>query len=253
MSPKTEIRIVGEFDRVLRCVGQQGKQELFLIRLKDGRRIVLFESDKYFVMELGGKFQGQYFKEAEEDDSSFPLVTAVGKWDGMIPDGVAIGGPVDLALESLQRTIDETPLMTKAEIDASVVALRFDTGKNRMDRLDPRFLWMLGEIMTDNPGIRLDLVPRCAIEEMAKVYTEGAKKYTDNNWQKGMKWTKVIGPLMRHLMKWLRGEKLDPELGVHHLGQVMWNCAALIQYERTHPDLDDRDPSHMDMVEGMDR
>jgi len=140
--------------------------------------------------------------------------------------------------------------ITKKEIEESNVALRFDKGKNRLDQLDPQFVWMLGGIVTDNPGIRLDLIPRCAIEELAKVFTKGCEKYSDRNWELGMKWSRCIGPLFRHFLKWWRGEKYDPELGVHHLAQVMWNCVALMEYEKTHPESDDRDKSRMDLGDG---
>lgn len=45
---------------------------------------------------------------------------------------------------------------------------------------------------------------------------------------------------MRHILKWWGGETYDTEDGQHHLAAAMWHLAALIEFEDTHPDLDDR-------------
>jgi hypothetical protein len=98
--------------------------------------------------------------------------------------------------------------------------------------------------------IRHDLIPPWAIEEIAKVYTYGCKKYDDDNWRKGMCWKeKVIGPLDRHLNKWLRGEKLDDESNCHHLAMVIWQCITLMIYEKYSLGQDDRNPYDLDMMD----
>lgn len=140
--------------------------------------------------------------------------------------------------------------MTKEEIIQSKVGIRFDQGKVKMNLLDPRFLDMLGQIMTENTDIRLDLIPKCLLVELGKVYYYGAVKYSDRNWEKGIAFNRVIGPIYRHFIKWLRGEKKDPELGTHHLAQVIWNCAALMEFEITHPECDDRNIQTMDLGNG---
>ena len=56
-----------------------------------------------------------------------------------------------------------------------------------------------GALRYDEGKIRHDLLPGHAINELAKVYTMGAKKYADHNWRKGMKWSRVIASLKRHL------------------------------------------------------
>lgn len=143
-----------------------------------------------------------------------------------------------------------TDRMSRVEVEKSEVGIRFDKGKVRMDLLDPRFLDMLGQIMTEYPDIRLDLIPKCLFVELGKVYVHGAVKYSDRNWEKGLAFSRVIGPIYRHLVKWLRGERLDEELGTHHLAQVIWNCVALMEFETTHPELDDRPKKWLDLGEG---
>jgi len=97
--------------------------------------------------------------------------------------------------------------------------------------------------------IRHDLIPPWVIDEIAKVYTYGTIKYNDDNWRKGLTWKKnVIGPLQRHLNKWLRGEKIDTESNCHHLAMVIWQCIALMLYEKYSIGQDDRNPYDLDML-----
>ena len=65
--------------------------------------------------------------------------------------------------------------------------------------------------------IRYDLIPPWSLDQLAKVYTYGTRKYDDDNWWKGLKWKKdVFGCITRHIWKWMRGEKYDDESGLHH-------------------------------------
>ena len=92
----------------------------------------------------------------------------------------------------------------------------------------------------DHGKARYDLIPGDALYELAKVCTYGASKYDDQNWRKGMSWSRCFGPLMRHAWAFWRGESIDKESGCHHLAMAAWNCLALIVYEKTHPKHDDR-------------
>ncbi len=91
----------------------------------------------------------------------------------------------------------------------------------------------------DDGKLRFDLIPPLAMAEFARVYTIGAKKYEDRNWEKGLKWGRVFRALIAHAFKWWAGEKRDPD-GQHPLASVMWCAATLMQYEHTHRELDDR-------------
>ena len=97
--------------------------------------------------------------------------------------------------------------------------------------------------------IRHDLIPPWVIDQLAVVYTYGCKKYDADNWRKGLRWRKdVIGPLLRHLWKWIRGEQIDEESGCHHLAMVLWNTVALIEYERCSVGIDDRNPYDLTLM-----
>ncbi len=97
--------------------------------------------------------------------------------------------------------------------------------------------------------VRHDLVPPWPLDEVAKVYTYGTKKYDDDNWRKGLAWKKnVIGPMLRHMWKWIRGEKIDKESNCHHLAMVVWQCFCLMEYERNSIGQDDRNPYDLNLM-----
>lgn len=104
------------------------------------------------------------------------------------------------------------PVTPIASVNQSVVAdgtgLRYDAGKNRLELIPPEWEWELGRVLT-----------------------AGATKYADRNWERGMEWSKVVGPLRRHLNRFLRGQQRDGETGAHHLAHVAWNALALMTYD----------------------
>jgi hypothetical protein len=103
----------------------------------------------------------------------------------------------------------------------------------------------------DDAGkLRYDLIPAYPLAEVARVYTIGASKYDDRNWENGLAWGRVFRALIGHAWKWWRGQKYDAVDGQHHLSSVVWCAMALMEYEVTHPELDDRGRKDMsDVVE----
>lgn len=83
------------------------------------------------------------------------------------------------------------------------------------------------------------LIPRGPLTELARVYKIGANKYEARGWEKGIEWSRVFDAMERHILAWLDGEQLDPVDGQHHLASVAWAAFALMEYEKTHPELDD--------------
>ena len=92
----------------------------------------------------------------------------------------------------------------------------------------------------DQAKPRLDLIPPGPLFELAKVYAFGAEKYTPYNWRKGMKWSRIYGALLRHLMAWWDGEDVDLETGMSHLIHAGWNAITLLCYESERLGTDDR-------------
>lgn len=92
----------------------------------------------------------------------------------------------------------------------------------------------------DQGKLRYDLLPPEFLEATASILTFGAEKYEDRNWEKGMKWGRVFGAMMRHSWKWWSGEQNDPETGKSHLWHVACCVAFLITYEARGIGEDDR-------------
>jgi hypothetical protein len=83
------------------------------------------------------------------------------------------------------------------------------------------------------------LIPRRPLAELARLYAIGAAKYKPRGWEAGMEWSRVWDAMERHLSKYIMGERFDAVDGQHHLASVAWACFALMEYELTHPELDD--------------
>lgn len=69
-----------------------------------------------------------------------------------------------------------------------------------------------------------------ALEEVGKVGTFGAKKYTDNGWQSvknGQE--RYTDALLRHLFATFRDDLYDNESGLLHLSHVAWNALAILE------------------------
>lgn len=84
------------------------------------------------------------------------------------------------------------------------------------------------------------LLPFDAIEELSAVLQFGASKYTERNWEQGMKWSRVFAALMRHLFAWWMKRGADPETGRSHLAHAMCCVAFLLAYELRGIGTDDR-------------
>ena len=81
----------------------------------------------------------------------------------------------------------------------------------------------------DADKLRYDLIPPEALQGLAYVYTLGARKYDDRNWEKGLAYGRIYAALQRHLEAWRLGEDHDPD-GQHHLDSVAWCAFALRTY-----------------------
>lgn len=83
----------------------------------------------------------------------------------------------------------------------------------------------------DAGKLRYDLVPPSSLAELALVYTDGAQKYGDENYMKGMSWRRVTASLLRHVEAYRAGESTDSESGSPHLAHAAWACFTLMLYE----------------------
>lgn len=88
---------------------------------------------------------------------------------------------------------------------------------------------------------RFDLIPTIATRRLAKHFENGAVKYGDNNWQKGIPLSRYLDSLERHVNCLKAGEPTED-----HLAAIMWNAACYmwtlneIEYGRLPKELDNR-------------
>lgn len=100
---------------------------------------------------------------------------------------------------------------------------------------------------------RYGLIPDYALNELAKVLTFGAEKYSDDNWRKGLPFSNCLDSLERHIKKFRIGQDIDEESGLHHLAHAMANCAFLMEYTIIHPEKDDRKHPYLNIPKiGLD-
>lgn len=92
----------------------------------------------------------------------------------------------------------------------------------------------------DSGKSRLELLPPEPLIGISAVLAFGASKYGSWNWMGGMAWSRVLGSLLRHTLKFMAGEDLDSESGLPHVDHIATNALFLSQYYRTHKKLDDR-------------
>lgn len=86
------------------------------------------------------------------------------------------------------------------------------------DRLDNKTRW--------------ELMPLDCLEDIARVYTEGAKKYGDNNWQNLENgYERYKGALLRHLYA-AETKEFDEETKVRHEAAVAWNAISMLYYAK---------------------
>jgi len=86
----------------------------------------------------------------------------------------------------------------------------------------------------------LSLIPLVTLEDEARVWMYGARKYKAFNWMKGMDWSHPLACALRHLAAFQAGEDNDPESGLPHLAHAMCNLRMLTLYSRTYIEGDDR-------------
>jgi len=73
---------------------------------------------------------------------------------------------------------------------------------------------------------RFDLIPIEPMFRVALRYTEGAKKYSERNWEKGIPVSQYVSSALRHLYQYLAGDRSED-----HLAAVIFNIMAIMHHE----------------------
>lgn len=81
---------------------------------------------------------------------------------------------------------------------------------------------------------RFDLVSPIGLREVARACAEGAQKYSDFNWERGMPVHDLLNHALAHIYQFLSGDRSEP-----HLGHAAWNMLAAIHSHELWPHLND--------------
>ena len=97
-----------------------------------------------------------------------------------------------------------------------------------------------GAMKFDTDKLPVNLLSTEALLQTAAVLKFGADKYHAHNWRDGFAWSRPLAAAMRHIMAYNDGEDKDPESGLSHLAHAACCIMFLLEFEKTHPELDDR-------------
>lgn len=84
----------------------------------------------------------------------------------------------------------------------------------------------------DANHLRFDLIHPIAWLALARVHGEGAIKYGDCNWERGMPCTDILNHVLRHYCMYLAGDRSEP-----HLEHAAWGAMNMIVSATLWPDL----------------
>lgn len=92
-------------------------------------------------------------------------------------------------------------------------------------------------LKSDDGKLLWDRIPFEIIEELAEVFTYGAKKYNEHpdnpNWKKvDDGYNRYFAAMMRHLVEDRKGNYLDDESGLPHMSHVLFNVVALCKFSK---------------------
>lgn len=86
----------------------------------------------------------------------------------------------------------------------------------------------------DADNVRYDLISDIGLRRVAETYAEGAKKYSEYNWLKGIPASDLINHLSKHISQWKSGDRSED-----HLAHAAWGLFTLMHFEETRDDLMD--------------
>lgn len=85
---------------------------------------------------------------------------------------------------------------------------------------------------SDAEATRYDLISPIGLEAVARTCAEGAAKYSDYNWEAGMPVGDLLNHALRHIYKYLGGDRSED-----HLPHAAWGLLAAIHSEALWPEL----------------
>ena len=132
--------------------------------------------------------------------------------------------------EDLKKELDDMGVKNDSYSNNGIIIINriVMSGEDKVSRENKS---VKNDIIDDK--LRWDLLPMEEIEDIVKVYHAGAKKYGPNTWQNldnGIE--RYRAAMFRHLMEYMKGERVDSDTGCFHLAQCAWNCIAMLWYDK---------------------
>lgn len=107
--------------------------------------------------------------------------------------------------------------------DCLVQALNQVHSEENQNKMSGSPMQVDGAVKDDAGKARWDLLPYDAVTEVVDVFTYGAKKYGDRNWEKGINNGRLLAAAMRHIVARVEGAQTDAESGQYHLAHAAAN------------------------------
>lgn len=85
---------------------------------------------------------------------------------------------------------------------------------------------------SDAAGTRYDLLSPIGLRRIAETAKEGADKYDDFNWEKGMPIHDLLNHAIKHIYQYLEGDRSED-----HLAHAGWGLLAACHSEESWPEL----------------
>jgi hypothetical protein len=123
------------------------------------------------------------------------------------------------AVKGFARLVEEARPARVARTPRPGVTEKFGTGAVRSDAVEE---------------FRYDLVSPIGLREVARACAEGAAKYSDFNWERGMPVHDLLNHAIAHVYAFLSGDRSEP-----HLGHAAWNLLSAIHSHELWPHLND--------------
>ena len=79
---------------------------------------------------------------------------------------------------------------------------------------------------------RYDLISPFALHRLAQHYENGAKKYSERNWEKGLPAGRMLDSARRHINQYMMGNADED-----HLAAATWNLFCVMEFEQRLPEM----------------
>lgn len=85
----------------------------------------------------------------------------------------------------------------------------------------------------DSMKIKWNLLPWAEVEEVAQVMTDGAAKYSPNNWKHVPEAKeRYFAAAIRHICAWKKGYRYDEESKRHHLAHAVCCLLFILWFDK---------------------